>query len=649
MAARTLPPIWIGIASLLLVAATACRDGWAANLDSYGRLPALEDVSVSPDGQKIAFVQTQGDARQIAVYSLAEKKAIKVIRVGDVKLRTISWADDLRILVTTSSPRMPWGLIGEDQEWYLLQVIDLRTSWSRPVPDINRVRDGIQLMNVLSGEVMVRKIDGHTVLFVPGIYLDTRSQRCLVRYDLDTDRQSVMVHGDSRSLSWLVGPRGNVVAALEYAEDEKAWRIRMDKAGKLEEVASGKEAIDVPEILGLGPSEDTLLLQSTVSGNPTWLLLSLKDGSIEPYEEDGTGLTKPLLDPETDRMIGGARIGDDDEYGFLDKTRQARWDSIVRAFGTNHISFVSASSDFTKIVVLVRGDTLGYQYQLVDMETHRTRPIGDVYDGISGPLPKRRIEYPAADGLRIPGYLTLPPDREATRLPLVVLPHGGPAAADTMRFDWWSQALAEQGYAVLQPNYRGSALQYDFLAAGFGQFGRKMQTDLSDGVRYLVAQGIVDPARVCIVGASYGGYAALAGVTLETGVYRCAVSVAGVSNLRQFLQWVDDKHLSESNREQRYWDRFLGVPNRKDPKLDEISPIRHVAAISVPVLLIHGKDDTVVPYDQSDDMYDALRAARKKVEFVKLKDEDHWLSRSETRLQMLREVVRFLQENNPPQ
>jgi dipeptidyl aminopeptidase/acylaminoacyl peptidase len=186
------------------------------------------------------------------------------------------------------------------------------------------------------------------------------------------------------------------------------------------------------------------------------------------------------------------------------------------------------------------------------------------------------------------------------------------------------------------------------MEAGFGQWGRKMQTDLSDGVRYLVAQGMVDPARVCIVGASYGGYAALAGVTLDPGVYRCAISVAGLSDLKRMLQWVDEDHMSRANIAQRYWDRFMGVTGPDDTSLDAISPIKHLDAISVPVLLIHGKDDTVVPYEQSDLMYDALRRAKKPVNLVTLKHEDHWLSRSETRLQMLQASVDFLRANNPP-
>jgi dipeptidyl aminopeptidase/acylaminoacyl peptidase len=271
-----------------------------------------------------------------------------------------------------------------------------------------------------------------------------------------------------------------------------------------------------------------------------------------------------------------------------------------------------------------------------------------VYSGGAAPLEVRRITYAAADGMQIPAYLTLPRAAAARNLALIVLTHGGPAARDTADFDWWAQALADQNYAVLRPNYRGSDLDRRFLAAGFGEWGRKMQTDLSDGVRYLAKEGIVDPARVCIVGASYGGYAALAGVTLDPGVYRCAIAVAGISDLKRWLDWVNTKNLQSHNVSQRYWDRFMGVSGPGDPLLDAISPIKHLAAVNVPVLLIHGRDDTVVPFEQSSVMFDALRREKKDVELVTLQHEDHWLSRSETRLQMLQASVAFLRAHNPP-
>jgi dipeptidyl aminopeptidase/acylaminoacyl peptidase len=256
------------------------------------------------------------------------------------------------------------------------------------------------------------------------------------------------------------------------------------------------------------------------------------------------------------------------------------------------------------------------------------------------------VAFNAADGTPLTGYLTIPNVADPKNLPLVVFPHGGPAARDELEFDWWAQAMASRGYAVLQVNYRGSSgFGRKFLEAGYGEWGRKMQTDLSDGVAWLASQGTVDPKRVCIAGASYGGYAALAGAALQPGVYRCAVSVSGPSELGRMVAWARENH---SLTAQRYWLRFMGADGVHDQALADISPADHAGAVTAPVLLIHGRDDAVVPFEQSQIMADALRRAGKTVDLVPLDHEDHYLSSGATRLQMLRAVIDFLQKNNPP-
>ncbi|HWU79853.1 MAG TPA: alpha/beta fold hydrolase, partial [Caulobacter sp.] len=213
----------------------------------------------------------------------------------------------------------------------------------------------------------------------------------------------------------------------------------------------------------------------------------------------------------------------------------------------------------------------------------------------------------------------------------------------------WSQALASRGYAVLRPNFRGSdGFGYSFVKAGFGQWGKAMQTDLSDGVRYLAKQGTIDPKRVCIVGGSYGGYAALAGATLDRGVYRCAASIAGLADLKRFVMDRNRLYDGGNNSTARFWLEFMGADGLKDPDLAAISPAKLADKVEIPMLLIHGKDDTVVPYVQSTLMADAMKKAGKPVELVTLPSEDHWLSRGATRLQMLTSVVGFLEKNNPP-
>jgi dipeptidyl aminopeptidase/acylaminoacyl peptidase len=256
----------------------------------------------------------------------------------------------------------------------------------------------------------------------------------------------------------------------------------------------------------------------------------------------------------------------------------------------------------------------------------------------------KMVGYAAADGLKMEGVLTLPPGRPAKALPAVILPHGGPRYHDTVGFDWIAQAFASRGYAVFQPNFRGSTGYGDeFERAGNGEWGRKMQTDISDGLAELVRQGLVDPKRVCIVGASYGGYAALAGVTLQHGLYRCAVAIAGISDV---YRMVNDE-VEESNSDPMLI-RNLKQELGQGRDLKAVSPVRFADKVDVPVLLIHGKDDTVVHFSQSTAMAEALRHAGKPVEFVTLTAEDHWLSKGETRLQMLQSSVDFVMRNNPP-
>ncbi|MET0430400.1 MAG: S9 family peptidase, partial [Microvirga sp.] len=420
-------------------------------------------------------------------------------------------------------------------------------------------------------------------------------------------------------------------------------------------VAEDTLPLGSPSLRGLGRTAD-----SVVTLSPLEAAEGEDDGdtrrTLREYRLSGTwdlpAATSQLIhDPATSLLVGsGELVGDKGRYNFFDAKADNAWKAIIRAYPGQNVSLASWSDDRRIIVVRVDDPKMGPAYALVDLNTKRAAWIGDVYQDITAQdvAEQRVITYRAQDGLEIPGYLTLPRGKDAKSLPLIVLPHGGPASRDTLGFDWWSQALASRGYAVLQPNFRGSAgIRTGFREAGFGEWGRKMQTDVSDGVKHLAKEGVIDPKRVCIVGASYGGYAALAGVTVEQGLYRCAVSVNGVADLRRMLLQTQMETGRRSST-LRYWSAFMGVDGARDRDLEGISPAVLATRTDAPVLLIHGKDDTVVPYDQSRHMADALKKAGKKHEFVTLPGEDHWLSRGDTRLQMLQATVAFLERENPP-
>tara|TARA_B110000902_G_scaffold154368_1_gene177250 strand:+ start:1593 stop:2462 length:870 start_codon:yes stop_codon:yes gene_type:complete len=260
----------------------------------------------------------------------------------------------------------------------------------------------------------------------------------------------------------------------------------------------------------------------------------------------------------------------------------------------------------------------------------------------------KAVNLNARDGIIIPSIITLPTDPSKRKnLPLIAMPHGGPETYDSLRFNWLAQYLAAKGYAVLQPNFRGSTgFGYALLNSGYGEWGRKMQDDVSDGVTALANAGYIDPKRVCIMGGSYGGYSALAGGAFTPELYRCVISIAGVSDLPQMLSSQKFKY-GRNHWVVGYWGNIIGDSKSQREKLRAISPINFAERFQAPVLLIHGKDDTVIPIRQSKAMYKALKKADKPVEFVTLKGEDHWLSGSETRLALLKEVDKFLDKHNP--
>jgi hypothetical protein len=262
-------------------------------------------------------------------------------------------------------------------------------------------------MNVVRGEAMVRTVNGHTVLFVPGIYVEGMTLPALFRIDLQTGQQSIVRRGSLETQGWLVDEAGEVVAEEDYFDQDRRWVIKIRRDRRLKEVAHGHETIEHPQVLGFGPQADTLLIESIEDGDSVWRLMSLKDGRLMPLTAERTGLNRPLEDRTTYRMIGGVTIEDDDHYVFFDPGMQRGWDAIVRAFKGEHLKLASYSKDFKKMVVRVDGMQDGFTYQLVDMTTLRADLVGDVYNGVK-PLEVRRLTYRAADGLEIPAYLTLP-------------------------------------------------------------------------------------------------------------------------------------------------------------------------------------------------------------------------------------------------
>ena len=624
-----------------------------APLTAYGALPSLELVQVSPSGRRLAFVTVSGEQRVLVLLDLETRAQIGGVDVGQAKVRDLEWIGEERVLITTSKTETVPQLGLFNAELFSGQIYD---------PGANRIvamlANSRGLFPALFSTPDVIDAAGGSQVLVRAFSFENPERTDLFSIDLATGRARLAEVMGVAVTDYILGADGESIARSEYEPRSQTWSLYLRQGGSFRKTWDTTAPIDQPNLMGLGLSGDSVVLAAERPDlsqpgreDAEFFDVNLASGDWRAVRFDFNPQAL-VFHPATHRLMGATRLDDDGRrYAFADPQARQLWETALRAFAGRSPELVSWSDDLKKAVVFTSGPRDSGSYHLLDLDAARVTPAGGAYSAITPDqvAPVRSITYAAGDGLQIHGFLTLPPGREDARgLPLVVLAHGGPASRDIVGFDWWGQALASRGYAVLQANFRGSTGYGDeFMEAGYGEWGRKMQTDLSDGVRYLAEQDLIDPRRVCIVGASYGGYAALAGVTVQQDIYRCAVSVAGISDLRRMVEEEASDGARRENVTVRYWNRFMGADRLGDRSLDERSPVKLAEQAGAPILLLHGRDDSVVPIDQSRIMANALRRAGKPVEFVELEGEDHWLSRGDTRQRMLTETVAFLQANNP--
>lgn len=376
-----------------------------------------------------------------------------------------------------------------------------------------------------------------------------------------------------------------------------------------------------------------------LNGRQALISLSLADASLAR----SVVLARPDVDVDglirigkRQRVVGASFATDRREAVYFDPNLKKLAGGLAKALPNQPlIEFVDASLDESKLLIWAGGDTSPGTYYLFDRAAKKLQPVMPVRPELAGVTlaPVQSINYPAADGTMIPAYLTLPPGSSGKNLPAIVMPHGGPSARDEWGFDWLAQYFANQGYAVLQPNYRGSSGYGDrwYQDNGF-QSWRTAIGDVDDAGRWLVKSGAANPARLFIVGWSYGGYAALQSAVLDPGLFKAVVAIAPVTDLAMLKQeWRDT-----SSR--RVEEQFIG----SGPHIREGSPAQNVERITVPVLMFHGEFDRNVAIAQSRLMANKLRDAGKPVELVEYPKLEHSLVDSAVRAQLLRKSADFL-------
>ena len=329
---------------------------------------------------------------------------------------------------------------------------------------------------------------------------------------------------------------------------------------------------------------------------------------------------------------------------FLDETTKTLYAQLAAKLPNFEISIVDHTKDEQVFIVKTSSDRSMGAFYLYDFTADKLEKLADVAPWLPAEqlAPMKPISYTTRDGLTINGYLTLPIGKEAKNLPIVVNPHGGPWVRDEWRYNPEVQFLVSRGYAVLQVNYRGSTgYGRKFWESSFKQWGRKMQDDVSDGVLWLIKEGIADPKRVAIYGGSYGGYCTLAGLTFSPELYACGIDYVGVSNLFTFMKTIPP-----------YWTPFLesmyemvGNPEKDKELLTAASPVFHVDKIRAPLFVIQGAKDPRVNIEESNQIVEALRKRGIDVPYLVKENEGHGFRNEENRFEVYEAMEAFLEKH----
>ena len=648
--------------AIVLSFALPLRAATAPPVEAFGAIPQVSDVVLSPDGTLLAWHDERGKEPNVVIFDITAQKYKKTFPVAHgVRFRSLTWADNQTLLVELSIfQTFREKSTSSHYEVYRTLAVDVDGGGK---DRMLLMADGDRVWVTGANILAVHTPKPKTVIMSTMDYLATARQEStgtlfaqkrgdsgwvaqVFEVDTRTGKGTRIEVGTPFTEDWLVDSKGNVVARSEWDPKAELFTILAKNGGGYREILREQRRGD-RKLYGVTSDGTAAIVSSTSDkGHATLMALPL-DGSpshvlLEDPEYD---ISDIISDTFTNVPIGASIGGPDESLRWFDAAAEKQFHSVAAAFPGKHVAVMGHSEDNKRVLAEVEGPSNPPVYYLIDFTTHKADIVGEAYPALANvPLGEVRvIQYKARDGQSVPAYLTLPPGSAGKNLPLVLFPHGGPEARDEYLFNWWAQFMASRGYAVLQPQFRGSTgFGEEWRKAGYRQWGKLMQDDLTDGVKALIEQGVVDAKRVCIVGGSYGGYAALAGAAFTPDLYRCAVSVNGISDLTRLIGFENEHHGTESDSA-AYIKEHIGPAS--DPDVAAKSPVNAASQVKVPVLLLHSTEDTTVPLAQSDSMSRALGMYGRPVTFVKLSGDDHHLSQTATREQVLTEIDKFLATN----
>jgi dipeptidyl aminopeptidase/acylaminoacyl peptidase len=648
----------MGALALSVLCGLTAHASTPPSIEDFASRPQVEGVSISPDGRYLAAIRTHdGKGFVVSADRQAGKDRVWTPLLGEPEhflLTWCHWATNTRLLCGLRAIASERGylfpvtrLVAVDADGKNMRVLmqgsrEAQGQYEDRIINWNPGRADTVLIEADEGMSESQLANNVQVYGNVG----THGLPAVFELNVVTGRLGLLQHAREPIRHWVTDQRGQVRLGSGYSEGTVTFWVHLDgdqnwrRMIKFEIFSREKHftplaisAEDPNQAYAIGPSE----------GHDALWLIDLKDKD-EPkllFSHPLVDVAHPVLARDS-RFIGARYDNGYPMMYYADGHIEAMMRGFQKLNPGQFSAIVESSLEDKNLLIRTVGDIDSSKFWVMDSDTHQVSRVGAAYPerDTATLAAMRPISYAARDGTVIPAYLSTPPGRPATRLPLIVMPHGGPIARDTWGYFFLRQFLVSRGYAVLQMNFRGSSgYGEDWFFAAHQDWGGLTYDDVVDGAQWAIQQGITERGRICIVGWSFGGYLALLGAQRDPGLFRCAVDIAGVSDLPMLI---DEGHNWMEGGD--YRKRQLGTDREK---LKRDSPRLHAAEFTVPLLILQGKRDFQVPFEQSDTLDTALTRAGKPHRFVVVPGADHQFSDVKDRATLLQETETFLHEHLP--
>lgn len=592
------------------------------SVEDFMKNPGNFGYELSPDGNYITFSSAWENRANVFVKKMNDDS--EPVRVSNSKDRDVAgfyWKDNNLLYVKDK---------GGDENFHIYSTTFNGSEEKDLTPYPNVTVGILSGLQGVKDEILIMMNKEDATVF--DVY----------KLNVKTGETTHVAKNPGNITSWLADRNGNVRIAV--ASDGVEGTILYRDSEK-DEFKPFIEMEVGDEVMPLAFSKDNQYIYATSNKGRDKVEVvkyDLKGNEEVIMSNDQVDVSGVLYSAEHDKLLYGAYITDKPHYQFFDENFEKLFRKIQSKLNVHEseLGINDYNKEMTKFIVSVSSDTVYGKYYYYDSTTDELTELATLSPWLNpNELAEMHpISYKSRDGLTINGYLTLPKNKEAKDLPLIVNPHGGPWARDMWGFNPEVQLLANRGYAVLQVNFRSSTgYGKEFLQAGNKQWGLKIQDDITDGVQWAIDQGIADPDRIGIYGASFGGYATLAGITYTPDLYAAAVDYVGVSNIFTLLNTIPPYWETMRNM---FYER-VGHPEKDKELLTAVSPVFHADKIKTPLFVAQGANDPRVNKAESDQIVEALRARGVDVEYMLKDNEGHGFANEENRIEFYNAMVKF--------